>query len=127
VEAVCAFDAAVSAWCSVPLRVIVPRPVIEEPGERPRSPLRVVASVFVTVVAPKTAKLSTAPRSTAIASAYTGVVALKNKAGFKTTRGMKISSNTKTKAVNFPTFIFFSVAKLYLVYFHYCINQKLFI
>lgn len=38
-----------------------PAPVIEVPGERPKSPVMVVAPALVTVEAPRTAKLSAVP------------------------------------------------------------------
>ena len=57
-----AVPATPSVACIVPVRVMVPEPVIEVPGERPRSPPRVVAPVLVTVEAPSTAKLPALPR-----------------------------------------------------------------
>src|SRR5271170_5623454 len=40
---------------------MLPSPVIEVPGYKPRSPLIVVGPVLVTVEAPRTAKLDTVP------------------------------------------------------------------
>src|SRR5271157_2787534 len=45
----------------VPLTLPGGKPVIEVPGERPRSPVMVVGPVLVTVEAPRTAKLSAEP------------------------------------------------------------------
>src|ERR1700719_1826823 len=42
----------------MPLTVIVDSPVIAEPGDTPRSPVRVVAPVLVTVEAPSTEKVA---------------------------------------------------------------------
>ena len=69
VASVCARPASVSAMCTVPGTTTVPnpgglekvKPVTELPGESPRSPLMTVAPVFVTVVAPSTAKLAALP------------------------------------------------------------------
>jgi len=61
--------AAASVWWTVPVRVMLPRPVIEDPGYTPRSPLIVVAPVLVTVEAPNTLKLCAEPNMDADADA----------------------------------------------------------
>src|SRR5207249_9043036 len=64
VKSACAWAAAASATCNVPLTVPGGNPVTEVPGLKPRSPLAVVAPVLVTVDAPRTAYVPADPRAT---------------------------------------------------------------
>jgi hypothetical protein len=50
---------------------MLPRPVIEEPGDTPRSPVMVVGPVLVTVEPPRTAKLVATPSDGAVPIALT--------------------------------------------------------
>jgi hypothetical protein len=50
------------------VRTTLPKPVIELPGERPRSPVIMVEPVLVMVEAPRTAKLSAEPSGPADAT-----------------------------------------------------------
>src|SRR5881394_1278443 len=64
VKSSCAWAAAASARCIVPLTVPGGNPVTAVPGLNPRSPLTVVAPVLVTVEAARTAYVEAAPRAT---------------------------------------------------------------
>jgi hypothetical protein len=62
VRSFCAPAATASALCTDPVTVIEPVPVIDDPGETPRSPVIVVGPVFVTAEPPRTAKDLAVPR-----------------------------------------------------------------
>src|SRR2546426_5964367 len=64
VKSSCAWAAAESATCLVPLTVPGGNPVTEVPGLSPRSPVTVLAPVLVTVEPARTAKLAADPRAT---------------------------------------------------------------
>ncbi len=57
-----------AAWIVPPTTVPGGKPVIAVPGLTPRSPTRTVGPVFVTVVAPSTAKLPAVPSDGATAA-----------------------------------------------------------
>src|ERR1700691_4005941 len=81
-----------SDMCSVPVSERGGKPVIDEPGSRPTSPVMVVEPVFVTVVAPSTAKDVALLRLTAaVAAIAEGVANAANvrKAMPVTTRALK--------------------------------------
>src|ERR1044072_3160732 len=61
VKSSCAWAAAASARCIVPLTVPGGNPVTAVPGLNPRSPLTVVAPVLVTVEAARTANVPAGP------------------------------------------------------------------
>jgi hypothetical protein len=75
VVAVWARSETASDMCSVPVKEPGGNPVIDEPGSRPTSPLMVVDPVFVTVVAPSTAKDVALLRFTAAVAAIAEGVA----------------------------------------------------
>jgi hypothetical protein len=59
-------------------RLMVPAPVIEGPGSKPKLPLMVVALVLVTVEAPNTVKLSAVPSIVeAVALPRVGITAMR--------------------------------------------------
>ena len=92
VVAVCASRETASEMCSVPVKEPGGNPVIDEPGSRPTSPVMVVEPVFVTVVAPSTAKDVALLRLTAaVAAIAEGVANAANvrKAMPVTTRALK--------------------------------------
>ncbi len=61
----CAWAARALVICMLPFTTTPGgKPVTEVPGLKPRSPLMTLLPVFVTVVAPRTAKLLAVPRST---------------------------------------------------------------
>src|SRR4029077_12129914 len=64
VKATCAWAAAASATCMVPLTVPGGNPVTAVPGLNPRSPLTVVAPVLVTVEAARNTNVEADPRAT---------------------------------------------------------------
>jgi len=60
------------------------KPMTAEPGETPRSPLTMLGPVLVTVVPPRTAKLSAVPRNCADACDCTAKAAsIATRIGFK--------------------------------------------
>lgn len=64
VAAMRASEATASVWCTVPVACTPGgKPVIDVPGETPRSPEITVGPVLVTVEEARTAKLSATPRS----------------------------------------------------------------
>jgi hypothetical protein len=66
-----------SVWCTVPFTIPGGKPVIALPGLTPRSPLRMLGPVLVTVVPANTAKLLAVPRPTgATAAPALGCVAI---------------------------------------------------
>ena len=53
--------ATASVWCTVPITIPGGKPVIEEPGYKPKSPVITDGPVLVTVEEPRTAKLCDVP------------------------------------------------------------------
>lgn len=63
VISVCACEEVASAECVVPLTIPAVIPVIDVPGDTPKSPATTLKPVFVTAEPPRTAKLSAVKRS----------------------------------------------------------------
>src|ERR1017187_8965236 len=63
----CAHIASASPACIVPFTIPGGNPVIERPGQTPKSPLMTLGPVLVTVEAPRTPKLAAVPK---MVSAY---------------------------------------------------------
>ena len=77
-----------SVWCTVPFTTPGGNPVIALPGLTPRSPLRMLGLVLVTVLPARTAKLLAVPRPTgATAAPAVDCVAISTTTAAMTTKG----------------------------------------